>query len=75
MGNPLFNALGKGAPNMSGALGNFNTMIQQFNEFKRTFQGNPEEQVQQLLNSGKMTQQQYDQLHNTAKAFMQMLPK
>ena len=48
-------------------------MIQQFNQFRANFQGDPQQQVQQLLNSGKMTQQQFNQLAGLANQFQQLL--
>lgn len=44
---------------------------QQFGQFQQQFQGgmngmNPQAIVQQKLNSGEMTQQQYEQLRNMA---------
>lgn len=39
----------------------YQNFMQQFQEFKKTFSGNPQEQIQQLLNSGKITQQQYNE--------------
>ncbi len=38
----------------------YQDFIKQFEQFKKTISGNPKEQVQQLLNSGKITQQQYN---------------
>ena len=38
----------------------YQNFMQQFEQFKKTISGNPKEQVQQLLNSGKITQQQYN---------------
>lgn len=35
-------------------------ILQRFNQFRQTFQGNPQQMVQQMLNSGRITQQQYD---------------
>lgn len=35
--------------------------MKEFEQFKKTFTGNPQEQIQQLLNSGKITQQQYNE--------------
>ena len=46
-------------------------MIQQFNQFRQTFQGDPQQQVQQLLNSGQMTQEQFNQLQQMAQQFGQ----
>ena len=67
MGNPIFDMLG------NSQFGNMAGMVQQFQQFKKTFQGNPQQQVQELLNSGKITQQQYDQAVQQAKALQKML--
>lgn len=48
-------------------------MIAQFHQFRNQFQGDPRQQVQELLNSGQMTQQQYNQLQSMAAQFQQML--
>ena len=45
--------------------------MQRFMQFKQNFKGNPQEQVQQLLNSGRITQEQY----NAAVQKAQMLQK
>lgn len=75
--NPLFNALGNGMPmgNMPNPFGNMTQMVQKFNEFKSQFQGDPKQKVQELLNSGKMTQQQFNTLQQMAKQFQQLMPK
>lgn len=65
MSNPLFNMYG-GNPQIK-------NMVAQFNQFKQTFTGDPKQQVQQLLNSGRVTQAQYDQAVQIANAFQQML--
>lgn len=67
MSNPLFNALG------GSQFGNMANMVQQFQQFRRTFQGDPKQQVQQMLNSGKISQAQYDQAVKQAKALQKML--
>lgn len=38
----------------------YGKMIEGFNDFARKVKGNPQEQVQQLLNSGKVSQAQYN---------------
>lgn len=43
MSNPFFNAMGGG--NLPGPMGNVMGMIQQFNEFQKTFQGDPKAKV------------------------------
>ena len=71
MSNPLYKSLGQ--PRLSGPFGNIQQMIQQFNQFKQSFNGNPQQQVQQLLNSGKMSQEQFNQLKQLADQFQGML--
>lgn len=76
MSNPLFNMFGPNAQNggPSGPFSNVANLITQYNKFKSTFQGDPEQKVKELLNSGQMTQAQFDQLSEMAKQF-QMLMK
>ena len=50
-----------------------NNMLQKFMQFRQNFSGNAQQQVQQLLNSGKVTQQQYDQAVRMAQQFQRML--
>ena len=49
---PLYNMMNQNNP--------YNNFMKQFNEFKKTIIGNPQEQIQQLLNSGKISQAQYN---------------
>ena len=60
MANSLFDTLG-GNSNLPGPFGNMQEMLGKLNEFRQSFNGDPKQQVQQLLNSGKMTQNQYNQ--------------
>ncbi len=49
-------------------------MIQQFNQFKQSMAGkDPEAMVNELLRSGKMSQQQFEQLKAQAQSFMSLL--
>ena len=50
-----------------------NNIIQRFQQFKNSFRGDPQQQVQQLLNSGKVSQQQYDQAVQMANQLRQMM--
>lgn len=47
-------------------------MLQRFQQFRQSFRGNPQEQVQQLLNSGRVSQQQYNQAVQMAQQFQRM---
>ena len=70
--NPLFKQLG-GTLQMGGPLGNFQQMVQQFQQFKATFQGDPEQEVRKLMQSGRMTQEQLNQLQQAAQMFQGLL--
>lgn len=49
-------------------------MLKQFNEFKRTMQGkNPQKIVMDLLNSGRMSQQQFELLKQQAQQLQNFL--
>ena len=51
--------------------GQQNNFLQQFQQFKNNCHGDPRQQIQQLLNSGKITQNQY----NAAVQKAQMIKK
>ena len=72
MANPLYNMLGGNTSNQFGNMPNF---IQRLNQFSQTIQGDPKQQVQQLLNSGQMSQQQYNQLSQMATQIQKMMMK
>lgn len=72
MSNP-FASMGGGM--MPGPLGNIQMMMQSFNHFASNFKGDPKQKVQELLNSGRMSQDQYNALQNMAKQFQSMMPK
>lgn len=73
MANQLFNMLG--GPKLPQPFANMQQMVGQLNQFRQSFQGNAKEQVQQLLNSGKMSQNQYNQLSQMATQIQNMLTK
>lgn len=74
MPNPLFNALGGGrAPKMPGQMGQFQRMMQQFQQFKANFNGDPKAEVEKMMQSGKLTQQQLNQLQAVARQFQGLL--
>lgn len=71
MSNPLFQALGGGQ--MPGPMVGFAQMMQQFRQFKANFQGDPKAEVEKLMQSGKLTQQQLNQLQQMAKQFQSLM--
>lgn len=65
MPNSLYNQLQGSSANES--------MVQKFNEFAKNFQGDPEQMVKQLIQSGRMSQAQYNQLRQMALQFRNIL--
>jgi len=65
MNNPFFGALGGG--------NGFMQMMQQFQQFKENFHGDPKAEVEKLLQSGKLNQQQLNQLQQMAKQFQSLM--
>lgn len=72
MSNPILDKMGNSG---FGPFANMQNMVNQFQQFRQNFQGDPRAQVQQLLNSGQMTQEQFNQLSNLANQFQQMMGK
>ena len=67
MANPIFNALGGSMP-----VGN-NNMLAQFNNFVKQMQGkNPHEEINRLLQSGAISQQQLNEAQQMARQFQSM---
>ena len=66
MNNPLMGGMPQG---------NMQTLMQRFNQFKQTFQGDPRQQIQQLLNSGKVSQSQYNSAYQMAQQLQRMIGK
>jgi hypothetical protein len=69
MSNPLFNALGGGMPQGNGPM----QMMQQFMQFKQSFKGDPKAEVEKMLQSGKISQQQLNQVQQMAGQFQNLL--
>ena len=68
MANPLFNAFGNN--------NQFGDLIKQAQDFKRQFANiNPRAEVERLLQSGAMSQSQFNQYSQIAKQVAQMMGK
>ena len=61
MSNPLYSSM------------NQNNLLQRFQQFQRMFKGDPKEQVQQLLNSGRVSQDQYNKAIQMANQIQRMI--
>lgn len=73
MSSPLFDMMGN-VP-MPGPMGQMQQMMSAFQRFKAEFKGDPQQEVQKLLNSGQMTQQQYNQLQQMANQMAHMMSR
>lgn len=71
MANPLFNQFGNQP--MPGQLGELADMVQNIRQFASTLNGDPREIIQQKLNSGEMTQQQYNEYMQIARQIAPMM--
>lgn len=71
MANPLMRFLGgTSGSSMPGPLGNMAQILQQFQQFRAAFKGDPKQQVEMLRKSGKMSDEQYHQLEAMANQIM-----
>ena len=72
MGNSI---LSNRQPNVPQGQNNaFNPqMIQQFNQFRRTFNGNPQQAVMNMLRQGMITNAQFQQLAQMANQFQNFM--
>ena len=71
--NPILQMLGQSQSRQM-TPSNPMQMIQQFAQFKQQMQGrDPRAMVEQLLTSGQMTQQQFQQLQQQAKMLQSIL--
>ena len=62
MSNPFYQAMG-------GGNNGFMQMMQQFQQFKANFKGDPKAEVEKLLQSGKISQSQLNQIQAMASQF------
>ena len=57
----------------SNYFSNYQNFIKQFNQFRQVFNGDPRQQVQQLLNSGRVSQDQYNAAVQKANELFKMM--
>lgn len=66
MANSLYNQL-------NGGSGGNNPLFNRIMQFKQTFSGNPQEMVQNLLNSGRISQSQMNQYVKQANEIYRLM--
>lgn len=50
-----------------------NMLMQRLQQFRNMFTGDPRQQIQQLMNSGKVSQETYNQAYQQAQQIQRML--
>lgn len=68
MNNTIFNAMMANTP-----LGGMQNLIQQYKQFRQTFQGDPQQKIQEMLSSGQITQEQVNQARSMATEFQKLM--
>lgn len=63
MSNPLFNMMGQ------------NGIMQRFQQFAQMFRGDPRQQIQQMMQTGRISQDQYNKAVQMAQQFRGMMGK
>ena len=66
MPNPIYNS-------MANQNNTFMQIIQEAQNLKNTFKGNPREEVQRLLNSGELSQADFNKYSQIAQQVMQFM--
>jgi hypothetical protein len=61
--NPLYQQMNQGG----------NDIVSRFRQFRQMFKGDPQQQVQQLLNSGRVSQDQYNAAVQKAQQLSRLL--
>lgn len=65
MSNPIYGLLN----------GQQNNLLAQFQQFKQSFNGDPNQTINQMLQSGKVTQEQVNRATQIANQMKGMLPR
>ena len=66
MANPLFNAMGNQSNPMS-------DIIKQARDFRKQFTGNPRQEVERLLQTGQMSQSDFNRFSQIAQQVVQAM--
>lgn len=68
----FFNNLGAQPP-QAPQVGGLQSMMQRFQQFRQMFSGDPRQKVQELLNSGRISQAQYNQAVQMAQQLQRLM--
>ena len=68
--NPLYNDLGGGMPQ-----NNMMSLLNQYRQFRANFRGDPKAEVEKLVSSGRISQQQINQAMQMAQQIQRLMMK
>lgn len=68
MSNPIYQQFASQMPQNG-----MNGLMQRFQQFQQMFKGDPRQQIQQLMNSGRVSQSQYNNAVQMAHQFQKMM--
>lgn len=64
--NPLYNQFGNNQPSIA-------QLAERVKQFQKTFSGNPRDEVQKMLNSGRLSQSQFNRYAQMASQIVKTL--
>ena len=67
--------LNQNSTNMNQTNSPINAFMQRFNMFRNSFNGDPNQKIQEMLNSGQITQDQYNRAAQQARTIQQFFNK
>lgn len=74
MANELYNEYAnQGA--QSAPDGRFANFVRQWQQFRAQYQGDPRQQIQQMLQSGQLTQEQLNHAQQLVQQFIRLIPR
>lgn len=74
MANSLYNEYANSGQSAPGD-GGFTDFVNQWQQFRAQYQGDPRQQIQQMLQSGQITQEQLNRAQQLAQQFIRLIPR
>lgn len=74
MANELYNEYANQCT-QSAPDGGFTDFVRQWQQFRAQYQGDPHQQIQQMLQSGQLTQEQLNRAQQLAQQFIRLIPR
>lgn len=75
MANSLYNEYANQGNQSAPGDGGFADFVNQWQQFRTQYQGDPRQQIQQMLQSGQITQEQLNRAQQLAQQFIRLIPR